>query len=106
MVNRVELVFLHQSHQVWKLESNDAVLVEQNLHPADKPIEIRYMGENIVPDDQIGLLSLGRQIACGVLAKETDQRRNCLVERPLGLHCRAGSIPKTGMPLATKYWSR
>src|SRR5262245_57288058 len=80
MVNRVELVFLHESHQVWELQSNDAILVEQNLHPTDETVEIRYMGENIVSNDQIGLLSLVRQLACGVLAKETDQRRNCLLD--------------------------
>src|SRR5262245_60957 len=80
VVNRVELVFLHESHQVWKLESNDAILVEQNLHPTDEPGEIRYMGENIVSNDQIGLLSLVRQLARRVLAKETDQQRNCLLD--------------------------
>ena len=94
MVNRVELVFLHEPHQMRKLEGDDPVLVEQNLHPADKTIQIRYMGENIVPDDQIRMSALRRQITCGVLTEETDQRRNTSLNGRLGYIARRAQFPK------------
>src|SRR5215472_8021611 len=58
MVNRVELILLHESHQMGELQRDGPRLVEQKFQPTDEAIDVRHMGENIAPNDEIRLLSM------------------------------------------------
>ena len=53
VVDRVELRLFNQSQEVRKLHAQDAVFSQNEAKPADKVIDIRDMGQNVVPDQQV-----------------------------------------------------
>ena len=48
VIDRVELVLLHQLHQVRKLHGDDATRFEQDLHPSNEVIDIGHVREDVV----------------------------------------------------------
>ena len=76
VVNRIELVLLHESIQMRKLHRDRAALAEQYLHARHEIIEIRNVREHIVAEQQVRLAVLGRDLTSGLLAEEFDYRTN------------------------------
>ena len=58
MVYGVKLVLRHQSHEVREFQSDDATRLEQNFHPGDKIIYIRYMCQHVVTHQQVRRMPL------------------------------------------------
>ena len=54
VINGIKLIFVHQPEQVWKLHGNDAARFEQDLHSLDEVIEVRNLGQDVVPQKEIG----------------------------------------------------
>lgn len=71
MIDCVKLIFRHQAHQMGKFDRNDAFRLEKNLHACDEIVQIRYLGEHIIAEQQIRLPAFGRELSCGPLAKES-----------------------------------
>ena len=105
MVDRVELVPLHEADEVRELQRHDAVRLEQDLQARDEVVEVGHLGQHVVADDEVGPASLRRELPGRRLAEELDQGRDALLLGRLG-DVGAGSIPGRGCPCATKYWSR
>ena len=103
MINRVELIFLHQPHQVRKFHRDHAFRLEQDLHPATKSFRSGTCASTLLPSNQIGLF------AFGLPARGPSSRPKNLtsVGTPFftatSATLAAGSMPRTGIPLATKY---
>ena len=57
---------------------------EQTLHPGDEVVQVRHVGEHIVPEQQVGLAVLARDLRCGSRAEERTSRRHALLDRRLG----------------------
>src|ERR1019366_10715832 len=55
VVDGVELVLLHQSLQVRKFHGDDAARLEQALHAGNEVIQIRYVCQHIVAEQQVRL---------------------------------------------------
>src|SRR6266849_2768602 len=87
VVDGVELVFLHQSHQMGKLHSDDAARIQQNLHSCDKVIDVRNMSKHVVAEQEVGLLAFGRQFASGITVKEFYKSGHALFNRPFNNIC-------------------
>src|ERR1051325_3434246 len=62
MVNRVELIFAHEPHQMRELHGNYSRALQQHLQACDKVVDVGYMCEDIVSEQQIGLFSLNRKL--------------------------------------------
>ena len=63
VINRVELIFCHQSLQVRKLHGDHARRLQQDLHACNEIIQVRHLRQHIVPKQQIRLLALCDQLA-------------------------------------------
>src|SRR5262249_13839026 len=75
--------FLDQALEMWELECDDAVRREEMRHAADEIVEIRHLGQNVVSDDEVGLLAfVGKPLRKGQ-PEEFDQRRDALAPRDL-----------------------
>src|SRR3990172_401964 len=72
MINRIELVLIHQPHQMWKLHGNDAVGLEQDLHPAHEIVQPRYVGQHVVAHQEIGSYAFGYEFTSRLLSEELD----------------------------------
>src|SRR5262245_39185159 len=59
-----------------ELHGNDALRLEQDLHSLYEVIEVRNLGEYVVAEQEVGLLTVGLHLFSGVLAEELDQGGN------------------------------
>jgi hypothetical protein len=76
VIDRVELVSLHQSHQMRKLHRDNAAGLERDLHAGNEIVQIRHLGQYVVSDQQIGLLSPSNEVSCGIGPEKTAPGRN------------------------------
>src|SRR5579862_2179871 len=83
MVDRVELVFLHQFHQMRKLNGDYAARRQQDFHASDEIIHIRDLSESVIGQNQISVPAATHHLVCGCCAEELDQSWNSLVYRHL-----------------------
>ena len=70
MVDRIELILLHQSKQVGKFHSDEPGRFYEHLEPTDEIIQVRHVGQHVVADNKIGRPSVGAEIDCRLFAKE------------------------------------
>src|SRR5690348_1988810 len=83
VVDRVELVLVHEAKQVWELDRKHTLRFQEQLHPGNEIAQVGNLGQNIVADEQVRLFALRRQFRPEFLAKEPDQRRYVLFFRYL-----------------------
>jgi hypothetical protein len=55
VVNRVELVLGHQAHEMWELDGNDPVRLQQELDAGHEVVDIWYLGQHVAAQHQVGL---------------------------------------------------
>src|SRR5580698_7333827 len=87
MIDRIELILLHQPHQMRKLDSDDTTRPQQDLHPCDKVVEIGHLGEHVVSEQQIGALALGNQVTRSTRPEEFDEGGHALLNSHWGNIC-------------------
>ena len=56
VVDRVELIALHQAYQVGKLHRDHAGRLQRDLHTGDEVVQIRHVGQHVVADQEIRLI--------------------------------------------------
>ena len=78
MIDRIELILFHQSGQMGKLHGDQAVGLQRRFQPADKIVQVGVMGQNIVSDDQIGLLPFIPHLQGIGMVKKCDFRGDVL----------------------------
>src|SRR6185503_7556056 len=83
VVNRVELIFVHEPHQMRELHGNHSRALQQHLQACDKVVDVGYMCEDIISEQQIGLFSLRDKLTGGFYTEEFNERRNSFALR----HC-------------------
>jgi hypothetical protein len=69
-------------------------------------VDIRHMGIDIVAEDQVGLPGLTGEFTTQAFAEELAQDRNTQGLGRSGGTVSVGSIPRQGIPAATKFFSR
>src|SRR6266850_7408420 len=74
VIDGVKLIFVHQPEQVGKLHGNDAAGFEKDLHSLDEVIEVRNLGQDVVPQKEIGALTGRYELPRQFLVEEADQR--------------------------------
>ena len=92
MIDGVELVLVDQPLEMRELERDHAVRRQQMRHAADEIIEVRHLRQNVVADDEVGLLAFGGEPLRERQPEKLDQRRNILAPRHLG-HVGGGLDP-------------
>ena len=81
MVDRIELILLHELKQVGKLHGDQPGRLQQHLEPFDKIIQVRDVSQHVVADDQISIPSFSNQIERRLLSEEGDRRIDPLLLR-------------------------
>ena len=85
MVNRVELILVHQAHEMGYFNSHDAVWLEQQRNSLHEIIDIVDLCEDVVADDQIGLPAFMLEPLRAVGPEELHQSRHAPLLR-VGSH--------------------
>jgi hypothetical protein len=89
VVDRVELVLVHELEQVGELHRDHAARLEQELHAADEIIDVRHVRQHVVAEQEIRPALLGGDRGRGLPAEELDGRRDALGDRGLrDVRCR------------------
>ena len=68
----VELVFLHQTHQVREFHCYNSIGPQNDLHTPDKVIYLGYMSQDIVTDEQVGVDTSPGEFFCTLFRVEFD----------------------------------
>src|SRR5450631_1592634 len=84
VVNRIELIEFDEPKQMWKLQRQHALGLEQNFETLNEIVQVRNLGKNIVSQHQVGCSSLRREFVCDLRSEKTYERWNTF------LHCRLG----------------
>ena len=84
VIDRVELVFLHQPQQVRELHRDHAAGLEQQAHAAHEVVQVGHVREHVVAGNQVRLAARGRELAGGLGAEELHQRGHALFLRDRG----------------------
>ena len=69
---------------VRELERHDTVRLQQQHHSGDKVIEVGNLREDIVADDEVGIVSLRDQLAGQAFTEKVDARRDTAINGDLG----------------------
>jgi hypothetical protein len=105
MVDRVELIVLHQAHQVGKIHSEYSGECEEDLQPFDEVVEVGDAGRHVVPDQEVGGTSLVEYATRG-LPPEEGRLGLDPISLAAAAQFDAGSIPTTDTPSSWKYCRR
>src|SRR5207248_11018002 len=84
VIDGVELVLLHQTHQVRELHCDYSLRSQQNLHSLHKVIQIRNLSQDVVAKEKVGGFALLTQLARRSFAKEFDYCWNSFFDGDLG----------------------
>src|SRR5882762_8208580 len=76
VIDRVELVLVHEPHEVRKLHRNHAVRLKHGFHATDKIVEVRNLCQYIVTNQEINLFKLRNELLGRFATKELDDRRD------------------------------
>ena len=78
MVDRVKLILFHQPEQMWKLQRQDSLRLQKDLHAGNEITKIGNLGEDVVADQQIRRSPL-RPSRQPTFPKKPDKGRNLLL---------------------------
>src|SRR5437867_3482224 len=92
VINGVELIACNQPHQMRKLYRDHPTGREQNPQSRNEVVELGYLGEHVIPDQQVGPLAAGSHLPRHLPPKELDPGRHALLDRHLG-HIRSRLDP-------------
>src|SRR6266436_1408383 len=95
VINRIELIFLHQPLKMGELHSDHTIGFQQDFHSRDKIIQFGYLGKNVVAQEQISLLTARRKLACRLSAEEFHESGDAF------LSSNSGNIRRR---LNTQHW--
>src|SRR5207245_1978193 len=84
VVDRVELIAFDQPRQMRKLEGDRSVPGEHQADATHEIVEVGYLCQDVVADDQVGAAALLRESRRGFDPKELDQGGDPLL---LGYAC-------------------
>ena len=105
MVDRVVLEVLDELREVRELERRRPVRPEKRRDAGDEVVDVGHLGEDVVPEHEVGRASL-----LGQAPAESAPKNSVSVGTPRATAAsatfRAGSMPSTGMPCGRKCWSR
>ena len=76
MIDRVELVLLHQAHQMRELHGDDPLGLQHKFHCLDEAIEVWNVGQNIVSYEQIRPDAIAHELLRRLFVEEPGQGRN------------------------------
>ena len=83
VVDRVELIALHEPQQVRDLDGHDPAGRQQGLHAAHEVVQVRHVGHHVVRHQQVGAPSLRRQPAGQVATEELHHGLDSALARRL-----------------------
>ena len=83
MIDRIELILLHQPVKVRELHGNHTVRLEQLFHSCHEIIQLRHVRQYIVPEQQISLSIFRHDLPGRLLSEESHRGRNSLFNRHL-----------------------
>src|SRR4029077_7754832 len=84
VINGVELGVGDESLERRKFKCDDALGLEQQAHASHEVVEIGYLGENIVANDQVRPFVVGNEIQRYPDAEEVDMGCNTFLDRNIG----------------------
>src|SRR3954465_11875088 len=64
---------------MWKLHCKNAICLKRNLDATDKVSQLWHVGEHVVTDQQIRLLSFLFELVGNIAVKESHARRDALL---------------------------
>ena len=105
MVDRIELIEFDQPKQVRKLKRENAVWLQQNLEAFHKIVQVGHLRQNIVAGDKVGVAAFGGKVLSHFMPKKRTSVGTPFFTAASATFA-AGSMPRTGMPMRTKYCSR
>ncbi len=76
MVDRVELVLVHQPPEMRELHRDRAGRLQEDAEAVHEAVQIGNVGEDVVPDDEVGLPPVGRQLPRQLRSEESLDRGN------------------------------
>ena len=106
VIDGVELVLVHQPHQVRELDGDHAARLEQGLDARHEVVELGHLGEHVVADDQVGLPAGGGQLAAPPSRRRARRGSARPCSPPPRRRWRRARRRARGSPRATKYWRR
>src|SRR5262249_21829573 len=81
MVDRVELVLVDQSLEVWKLDGDDAARFEEKRDAANEVVEVGHLRQDVVADDEIRRVTLRDKFLGGAASEEPRDSWNAASDR-------------------------
>src|SRR6266704_4491641 len=81
VINGIELILFHEAHQMRKFHGDNALRLEEDLHAANKIIDVRDVSKHVVTEQQIGMLAGSNEFASCAAAKKLNQRGDALLNR-------------------------
>ena len=80
VIDRVELVLLHQAHQMGELDGDDTTRLQEKLQGSDEIVEVAHLGENVGTAQEIGPRSGGGQLARDLGAEHRRHSGNASID--------------------------
>ena len=84
VVDRVELLLGHQTHEVRELDGDDPARLEQKLDAGHEVVDVWHLGQYVAAQHQVGLLAGGDQLAGSPPPEQLDHSRHPAGDRRLG----------------------
>src|SRR3990172_12640756 len=78
MVDRIELIVVHQADDMGKLQGDHAARSQKDPQALDKVMDARYLGKHVVADDKVGPLPLPGKAVSELRSEELDESRDAL----------------------------
>src|SRR6266853_5905245 len=88
VVYRIELVLVHEPHEMRELHRDHAVRLEHGFHASDEIVEVGNLSQHIVADQQVHPAVLRGELLGRIAAKEFDDRPDSLLLRNCRDICR------------------
>ena len=105
VVDRVVLKPVEQTEQVRKLEGRGPVVAQQRLTPATKSFRSGTCARTLLPTIRLARLPSSTEL-CAVSRPKKSTSVGTPRSSAASATLAAGSIPRIGMPVPTKCWSR
>ena len=89
VIDGVELIICHEPFQMRELHCDHATWSKQALHARDKVVQVRYVGQDIVSEQQVGRTKFARNFIRQLASEEAHGRWHTLSDRHRGnIGCR------------------
>ena len=89
-----------------KLEAGDTFRFQCDRDSGNEVVDVRYMGQHVVGDKEIGVAVLGHHLSRSLLIEKRNQGVDTEFCRATAAQLAAGSMPRQGIAFALMKWSR